>query len=102
MSLHHDFPFESSKLYCKTCKETTVHNMPMLDHICSVCGRKWDEILLRVNLKQNNYGKLSYECIILSDKPANSREYPATSFESMDDCIAWFREKATELTEATK
>jgi hypothetical protein len=102
MSLHHDFPFETTKLYCKTCKETTVHNMPMLDHICTVCGRKWDEILLRVNLKQNEYGKLQYECIIQSDKPVNSREYPSTIFDSIDECVTWFKEKATELTEATK
>ena len=102
MSLHHDFPFETTKLYCKTCNETTVHNMPMLDHICTVCGRKWDEILLRVNLKQNEYGKLQYECIIQSDKPVNSREYPSTVFDSIDECIPWFKEKDTELIEATK
>jgi hypothetical protein len=102
MSLHHDFPYEAANLYCKSCKETTLHNKPIHDFICSKCDRKWDELLMQVNLKQNKYSKLQCECIVLSDKQPNSREYPAKYFDSIDKCVEWFREKAIELSKATK
>jgi uncharacterized protein YlaI len=102
MSLHHDFPYEATYLYCKTCKAKTLHNKPMHDYVCTKCNTVWDELLLQVNLKQNKYGKLSYECIIHSDKTANSPDIPATTFDTLQECMDWLREKAGELTEATK
>ncbi len=102
MSLHHDFPYEATYLYCKTCMETTLHNKPMHDYMCSKCSRIWDELLMQVNLKQDKYGKLRYECVVLSDKQVNSQETPVTNFDALEECLEWFREKAVELTEATK
>lgn len=102
MSLHHDFPYEATNLYCKTCKATTLHNKPIHDFICNKCGRNWDDLLIQVNLKQNRYGKLQYECIILSDKQPNSREFPAKYFDSIDKCVEWYRDQATKIIEETK
>ncbi len=97
MSLHHDFPFEATNLYCKSCKEKTLHNKPMHEYVCSKCGRTWDELLLQVNLKQNKYGKTYYEAIELSDKPVNATEVPTKTFDHIDDALAWLKEKAEKI-----
>ena len=57
---------------------------------------------MQVNLKQNKYGKLRYECTIFSDKQVNSQEIPVTNFDTLEGCLDWFREKAVELTDATR
>jgi len=102
MSLHHDFPYTAKKLYCKTCKTVTLHSEEFNDYKCDACGRKWDQLLLRVNMRQNQYGKTQYQGIILSEKPANSRNYVTKTFDSLDACTIWFREKAEEIETTIK
>jgi DNA-directed RNA polymerase subunit RPC12/RpoP len=102
MALHYDFPYTASQLYCKTCKEVTTHNWTAAEYKCSVCGRTWDDELLRVSLKQDQYGKLYYECTRNSDKPVNSSAYPSTRFETLDACIEWFNNQAEALREEIK
>ena len=97
MSLHHDFPYTAKKLYCKTGKTVTLHSEEFNDFKCDTCSRKWDDLLIRVNMRQNQYGKIQYEGIILSEKPANSRNYVTKSFDSLDSCMKWFRENAEAL-----
>ena len=97
MSLHNDFPYAAKKLYCKTCKAVTVHSEDFNDFKCGTCGRKWDDLLLQVNMRQGQYGKAQYEGIIFSEKPANARGYVTKTFSSLESCIAWFREEAEKL-----
>ena len=99
MSLHHDFPYTAKKLYCKTCKAVTPHSEEFNDYKCDTCGRKWDDLLIRVNMRQNQYGKTQYDGTILSERPANARDYITKTFDSLDTCIEWLREKATALQE---
>ena len=98
MSLHHDFPYEATHLYCKSCKTKTLHNKPMHEFICTKCGRSWDELLLQVNLKQTKYGKLRYECILFSDKIINNSETPSTNFNTLEECAYWLKEKIEKLS----
>ena len=102
MSLHHDFPYEATYLYCKTCMAKTLHNKPIHEYTCSICCSVWDELLLQMNIKQNKYGKLSYQCILLSDKPANSPDYSTTKFDNLEESLDWFKKKAEELVETIK
>jgi tRNA(Ile2) C34 agmatinyltransferase TiaS len=97
MSLHHDFPYTAKKLYCKPCKATTLHTEELHDFKCYKCGRKWDDLLISVNMRQSQYGKTRYEGIILSEKPANARDYVTKTFERLDDCLKWVREEAEKL-----
>ncbi len=92
MALHYDFPYQSAELYCKTCKKTTIHTSTNIDYKCEVCGRKWTGSLLKVNINQDTYGKIHYECVDLRDKPVNSVEYPRTVFDNLDDCLNWLKE----------
>jgi len=100
MSLHHDFPYTAKKLYCKTCNAVTLHSEEFNDYKCDTCGRKWDDLLIRVNMRQNQYGKTRYEGTILSERPANARDYITKTFDSLDDCLKWFREEAEKLEKA--
>ena len=102
MSLHHDFPYMTKKLYCKTCKTITLHTQDFNDFKCAICGKKWDDLLIRVNMRQNQYGKTQYDGTILSEKPANARDYVTKTFDSLDSCIEWLREKATAVQEEIK
>jgi len=97
MSLHHDFPYAPKKLYCKMCKAVTLHSEDFNDFICNTCGRKWDDLLLQVNLRQDLYGKPRYEGVVLSEKPANARDYVTKTFSSIYSCIEWLREETEEL-----
>lgn len=97
MSLHNDFPYAAKKLYCKTCRAVTLHSKDFNDFKCKTCGRKWDDLLLQVNMRQGQYGKTMYEGIILSEKPANARDYVTKTFSDLDQCIRWFREEAEKL-----
>jgi len=99
MSLHNDFPYAAKKLYCKTCKAVTVHSEDFNDFKCGTCGRKWDDLLLQVNMRQGQYGKVQYEGIVLSEKPANARGYVTKTFSDLESCIKWLREKADALEE---
>ena len=100
MSLHHDFPYAAKKLYCKTCKAVTPHSEEFNDYKCDTCGRKWDDLLIRVNMRQNQYGKTQYDGTILSERPANATGYVTKTFDSLDDCLKWFREEAEKLEKA--
>ena len=100
MSLHHDFPYASVKLCCKTCKKATLHTQNYWYYTCDECGAKWDELLLRVNVRQDQYGKILYDCIIASEKPVNSSEYVTETFETLEKCIEWLREEATKIQSA--
>lgn len=100
MSLHHDFPYAAARLYCKTCKKETLHTQNYWNYTCDECGRVWDDLLLRVNVRQDQYGKIHYDCILASEKTVNSTEYPAVTVESLDECIQWMRSKATDIQEA--
>ena len=71
----------------------------MHEFICTKCGRTWDELLVQVNLKQNKYGKLVYECIVLSDTPINNSETLSTYFDSREECAFWFKEKTKDLSQ---
>ena len=97
MSLHHDFPYTAKKLYCKTCKAAALHSEDFNDFKCDTCGRKWDDLLLQVNMRLDQYGKTKYEGIILSERPANARGYITKTFYSLDDCLKWFGEEAEKL-----
>ena len=97
MSLHNDFPYSSAKLYCKTCKKATLHTWSFTHFICDECGRKWDDLLLRVNVRQHQYGKILYDCIITSEKPMNSIEYPAETFESLQECLDWMKTQVAKI-----
>jgi len=99
MALHYDFPYTASQLYCKTCKKVTTHNWNAVEYTCSVCGRIWDDELLRVSLKQDQYGKLYYECIRNSDRPVNSSTYPSTKHETLEACLEWFNNQVETLRE---
>ncbi len=98
MSLHNDFPYSSKKLYCKACDAVTLHSEDFNNFKCSTCGKKWDDLLLQVNMRQDLYGKPLYEGVILSEKPANARNYTTKTFSSLDSCIEWLREEAENLT----
>jgi hypothetical protein len=98
MSLHNDFPYSSKKLYCKTCKAVALHSEDFNDFKCSTCGRKWDDLLLQVNMRQDQYGKPRYEGVVLSEKPANARNYVTKTFSSLESCIEWLSEEAENLT----
>jgi hypothetical protein len=69
---------------------------------CSMCGSEWSNELIRVSLKQDQYGELSYECIILSDKPVNSTTYPSKRFKNLEACLEWLRENAVSLEKEIK
>lgn len=97
MSLHNDFPYAAKKLYCKTCNAVTLHSEDFNDFKCGTCGRKWDDLLLRVNMRQGQYGKTMYEGILLNEKPANARDYTTKTFSSLDRFMNWFREEAEKL-----
>ena len=97
MSLHHDFPYAPVKLYCKTCKKTTQHTQNYWYYTCDECGTKWDELLLRVNVRQDQYGKILYDCIIASEKPVNSTEYKAETFETLEKCLDWLKTEVQKL-----
>jgi hypothetical protein len=97
MSLHNDFPYAAKKLYCKLCKAVTVHSEDFNDFKCKTYGRKWDDLLLQINMRQGQYGKAQYEGIILSEKPANARGYVTKTFSDLDKCMNWFREEAEKL-----
>jgi hypothetical protein len=53
--------------------------------------------LLRVNVRQHQYGKILYDCIIASEKPVNSTEYPAETFETLEECLEWMRTQVSKL-----
>lgn len=97
MALHYDFPYTASQLYCKSCKKVTSHNWLMVEYKCSECGRIWDDELIRVMVKQDQYGKLYYEGIILSEKPVNSSTYPSTRFNTLEECLEWLESKTRAL-----
>ena len=99
MALHADFPYTASQLYCKKCKKVTNHTWKMVEYQCTECGRVWDNELLRVSLKQDQYGKLYYECIRNSDRPVNSSTYPSTKHETLEACIDWFNKEVNALRE---
>ena len=100
MSLHNAFPYAPKKLYCKTCKAVTLHSEDYNDFKCDTCGRKWADLLIQVNMRQNKYGKPRYEGVILSEKPTNARDYVTKTFGSLESCIEWLREKAETLENA--
>ena len=50
-------------------------------------------------MRQNQYGKTQYEGTILSERPAIARDYITKTFDGLDTCIEWLREKATALQE---
>ena len=97
MALHYDFPYQSVELYCKTCKKTTRHTSTNIEYMCETCGRKWDGSLLQVNVKQDEYGKILYECIDQRERPVNSVSYETTVFEDLEDCLQWIKAKNSEL-----
>ena len=100
MSLHHDFPYSSVKFYCNKCKKTTIHTWNYTHFSCDECGREWDDLLLRVNVRQQQYGKILYDCILASDKPANSTKYSAETFDTLETCLEWLRTQVTRLQDA--
>jgi len=102
MALHYDFPFQSIELYCKTCKKPTLHTSTNIEYKCMVCGRKWEGTLLQVNIKQDEYGNLLYECIDLREKPVNSVDYTANVFDNIEECYEWMKIKNDEIKEALK
>ena len=102
MALHYDFPYQSTELYCKTCKKTTLHSSSNIECKCNECGRKWDGSLFQVNIKQDEYGKIIYECIDLREKPLNSVDYESTVFDDIGECYEWIRVKNKEIKEALK
>ncbi len=99
MALHYDFPYIASRLYCKSCKQVTEHAWTATEYKCSVCGRKWTPELIRVSLKQDQYGELLYECILSSDRPVNSSTYTSVSFKTLEECQTWLREQVDVLRE---
>lgn len=102
MALHYDFPYQSTELYCKTCKKTTPHSSSNIEYKCNICGRKWDGSLIQVYIKQDEYGKILYECIDQREKPVNSVEYPSTIFADIGECYDWMRVKNKEINESLK
>ena len=69
---------------------------------CNECGRKWDGSLFQLNIKQDEYGKIIYECIDLREKPVNSVDYESTVFDDIGECYEWIRVKNKEIKEALK
>ena len=100
MALHYDFPYQSTELYCKTCKKVTLHTSSNIEYRCNECGRKWDGHLFQMNIKQDEYGKILYECIDMREKPANSVDYTATVFDNFDECYEWVQSKNREIMES--
>lgn len=71
----------------------------MVEYQCSECSRVWDDELIRIMVKQDQYGKLYYEGIILSEKPVNSSTYPSTRFNTLEECLRWFESQSKSLQE---
>ena len=55
-----------------------------------------------MNIKQDEYGKIIYECIDLREKPVNSVDYESTVFDDIGGCYEWIRVKNKEIKEALK
>ena len=100
MALHYDFPYQSTELYCKNCKNITLHTSTNIDHKCNECGRKWDGSIFQVNIKQDEYCKIIYECIDQREKPIHNVDYAVTVFDDIEECYEWMRAKNKEISEA--
>ena len=55
-----------------------------------------------MNIKQDEYGKIIYECIDQREKPVNSVDYSSTVFDDIEECYEWIRVKDKEIKEALK